>query len=88
MLKAAVSIDYQNVHLTSLEVFDEENELQRDYLNPLLFATSLIAERNSRIKDEALRAELARVEVYRGLPSSTHDPKDNARSRRSGSHLT
>jgi uncharacterized LabA/DUF88 family protein len=80
MLKAAVIVDYQNVHLTSLEVFDSDYESRRNSLNPLLFATCLIEERNSRVKDERLLAKLKRVEVYRGLPSSIHDPIDNARN--------
>lgn len=80
MLKAAVIVDYQNVHLTSLEVFDDENGSRSKFLNPLLFATCLIEERNSRVKDEAMLAELRRIEVYRGLPSSIHDPIDNARN--------
>lgn len=80
MLKAAVIVDYQNVYLTSLEVFDSDYESRSNSLNPLLFATYLIEERNSRVKDEKLLAELKRVEVYRGLPSSIHDPIDNARN--------
>lgn len=80
MLKAAVIVDYQNVHLTSLEVFDSDYESRSNSLNPLLFATCLIEERNSRVKDERLLAKLKRVEVYRGLPSSIHDPIDNARN--------
>ena len=80
MLNAAVLVDYQNVHLTSLEVFDSDDESRSSSLNPLLFATCLIEERNSRVKDERLLAKLKRVEVYRGLPSSIHDPIDNARN--------
>jgi hypothetical protein len=34
--------------------------------------------RNSRTSNFELLAELSRVEVYRGLPSSIHDPRDHA----------
>ena len=78
MLRAAVIIDYQNVHLTGVELFGERNDPRRYPLNPLLFATSLLDERNSRVSEDRLLATLARVEVYRGLPSSLHDPQDNA----------
>lgn len=78
MLRAAVIIDYQNVHLTGVDLFAAKRDPRSNPLNPLLFATNLIAERNSRITDKRILASLTRVEVYRGLPSSVHDPRDNA----------
>lgn len=78
MLRAAVIIDYQNVLLTGVDLFGEQKDPRRNPLNPLLFAKNLIAERNSQVTDDRILASLNRVEVYRGLPSSVHDPRDNA----------
>lgn len=80
MLRAAVVIDYQNVLLTGVELFGEHHDPRQHPLNPLRFATHLLAERNARVPDPRFLAALSRVEVYRGLPSSVHDPLDNARN--------
>ncbi len=78
MLRAAVIIDYQNMHTTGVQSFQPQAN-QRDFpLNPLKFGEALIQFRNSRVTDSSLLAELTGVEVYRGLPSPIHDPRDHA----------
>lgn len=78
MLRAAIIIDYQNMHTTGVKSFKPQTRPRELPLNPLKFSEALIQFRNSKVKDEGLLAELYKVEVYRGLPSSTHDPRSHA----------
>lgn len=78
MLRAAVIIDYQNMHTTGVQSFKPQAKPRDFPLNPLKFSEALIQFRNSKVIDETLLAELTAVEVYRGLPSSTHDPRAHA----------
>lgn len=71
MLRAAVVMDYQNVHLTGHEVFSTPGQRPHETLiHPYSFASQLLARRNERAPSPELVAELACVEVYRGLPSA------------------
>lgn len=81
-LRTSVVIDYQNVHLVGHEAFPSaRHHLRHESLvDPLLFAYELIKERNARQRAGHPLALLDSVWVYRGLPSSEHDPDDNARS--------
>ncbi|MCI1915137.1 MAG: NYN domain-containing protein [Bifidobacteriaceae bacterium] len=74
--KVAVVIDYQNVHLTSHEIFDPYGNLQQSLIDPIHFCEEIIRLKNSSNKDENVHFSLSRIEVYRGLP----DPQDPRRN--------
>ena len=80
MLRAAVIIDYQNIQTTGSQRFYPKDSPRKRSLNPTKFAEALVSFRNSRVADPALLASIEAIEVYRGLPSSARDPKDNARN--------
>ncbi len=81
-------IDYQNVHLTGHGLFKATRHLPRHetLIDPLTFATLLIAERNSHQADGHLSAVLRRALVYRGIPANDHDPKAYSRNLAQRSH--
>lgn len=81
-LRAVVIVDYQNVHLVGYELFPSTSRLPRHktLIDPLLFAACVLRERNARQRPDQPPALLRRVEVFRGQPSSEHDPKGYARS--------
>lgn len=81
-LRTAVVMDYQNVHLVGHETFPCSRHLDRHecLVDPLLFAQQLLTARNSNQRPGYPAAQLRDIWVYRGLPSSEHDPDDNARS--------
>ena len=66
------------MHTTGVKTFKHETTPRQLPLNPVKFSDSLINFRNSRVSDSGQLAEIVRIEVYRGLPSSVHDPIDNA----------
>lgn len=78
MLRAAVIIDYQNMHTTGVRRFGQEFAPRELPLNPVRFSEELIRFRNSKVTNPIMLAELTKIEVYRGLPSSIHDPQDHA----------
>jgi hypothetical protein len=82
LLRAAVVIDYQNVHLTGHDLFEGDGPLRRHetLVDPLHFCNQLIRVRNERQKPGMAHATLARVLVYRGEPSPIHDPNGYARN--------
>jgi uncharacterized LabA/DUF88 family protein len=82
MLRTTIVIDYQNVHLTGHELFSSTKNLPRHetLVDPLLFAGNLIRIRNDLQRPGMAHAQLSHVLVYRGQPSSVHDPNDYARS--------
>ncbi|MEP7369201.1 MAG: hypothetical protein ABI662_06070 [Dermatophilaceae bacterium] len=75
-------IDYQNVHLTGHGLFASTRNLPRHAtaIDPLLFAQKLLLIRNSRQRPGMAHAVLRQVLVYRGEPSSEHDPHAYARN--------
>lgn len=79
-LRTAIIIDYQNLHLTSAQLFAESNPIHKSLIDPLRFSIELIAERNSLQKSNYPLALVTKVLVYRGLPSMEHDPKNYARN--------
>lgn len=79
VLRAAVVIDYQNVHLTARDVFDPRGELHQSLIHPVLFARQVIRERNARQREGYPNAELTRTLVYRGLPHVDHDSQQHRR---------
>lgn len=81
-LRTVVVMDYQNVHLTGHGLFDvsKYGPKHEALVDPLHFANQLIQARNRSQQPGMDHASLSRVLVYRGLPSSEHDPKDYARN--------
>lgn len=79
MLRTAVVIDYQNVHLTARDVFDRDGAAHRSLIHPMNFAKQAVAARNAVQRDDLPHAELSRVLVYRGLPHADHDWEQNRR---------
>lgn len=81
-LRAVVVIDYQNVHLTGHGLFEVSRygPAHEALVDPLHFANQLIQTRNQLQRPGMDHASLSRVLVYRGQPSSEHDPKPYARN--------
>ena len=79
-LRAVVVIDYQNVHLVGVGLFEPTLAAHESLVHTLRFAEQLIRVRNLRQEEGHATAKLARVLVYRGLPSAVHDPKPYARN--------
>ncbi|UUT36420.1 hypothetical protein [Microbacterium elymi] len=79
-LRAAVIIDYQNVHLTGVGLFEHHQPPHEHLVHPLHFANQLITRRNSNQREGRAHATLRKVLVYRGLPSADIDPKAYARN--------
>lgn len=81
-LRTAIVIDYQNVHLTGHGRFDSTRfgPKHEALIDPLSFAQQLLQVRNSRQREGMPDAVLRVVDVYRGLPSSDHEPAAYARN--------
>jgi uncharacterized LabA/DUF88 family protein len=75
-------MDYQNIHLVGHEAFPSSRGKDRheSLVDPLLFAQQLLSTRNGQQRPGFPAAQLREVWVFRGLPSSEHDPDSNARS--------
>lgn len=78
MLQTAVIIDYQNLHLVARNQFNQGQNAHQCLVHPLFYAEQLIKVRNEKQAPGQSLAELSRVLVYRGLPSSEYDPRQNA----------
>lgn len=80
--RTVVVVDYQNVHLTGHGLFASTKYLPKHetLVDPLLFARTLLRERNARQRPDQASATLRKVLVYRGQPSSEHHPDGYARS--------
>lgn len=87
-LRAVVVIDYQNVHLTAHGLFAVSKHLPRheSLIDPLHFGDQLIQARNKAQRPGMDHASLEGVLVYRGQPSSEHDPKPYARNQAQKAH--
>jgi NYN domain len=74
-------VDYQNVHLVGHGLYDSTRLLPRHetLIDPLLFANSLLRERNSAQRGGMAHAVLGQVEVFSGQPSPEHDSNGYAR---------
>lgn len=79
MLRTAVVIDYQNVHLTAHDVFDLRGDVHVSLIEPMQFARHSLSERNARQREGYPEAELVRTIVFRGLPHVDHDWEQNRR---------
>ncbi|PJE24231.1 MAG: NYN domain-containing protein [Mycobacterium sp.] len=81
-LRTCVVVDYQNMHLTAHGLYDSTRYGPKHdcLLDPITFAVNLVNVRNSRQRPGYPPAEVVSVLVYRGLPSSRHEPDAYARS--------
>jgi hypothetical protein len=82
LLRTCVVLDYQNMHLTAHGLYDSTRYGPKHdcLLDPITFAVNMVNTRNARQRAGHPPAEVTSVLVYRGLPSSTHDPTAYARS--------
>lgn len=78
MLSAVVIIDYQNVNLTSANLFSNKLSDSRNHIHPEIFSEILIEKRNRLVADKSKIAELTKILVFRGLPSPDYDPKSHS----------
>lgn len=81
-LRAAIVIDYQNVHLTGHGCFDatRNGPKHEALVDPLHFAHQLLQARNARQREGMPQAVLRYVDVFRGEPSPDHAPQAHARN--------
>lgn len=79
MLRAAVVIDYQNVHLTAFDTFDPFGNPHNSLIHPMAFAKRAIVQRNDHQREGYPLASLARVIAFRGLPHADHDWEQSRR---------
>lgn len=87
-LRAAIVVDYQNVHLVGHNAFGSSRTLRphETLVDPLLFAQQLLLARNAAQTAGEPPAILKRVLVYRGIPAAEHDPKGYSRNLSQQSH--
>jgi hypothetical protein len=79
-LRTVVIIDYQNLHLVGVGLFEPSKQRHECLVHPLNYAEQVVLTRNLRLEKDEQPATLLKVLVYRGLPSSKHDPKLYARN--------
>jgi hypothetical protein len=79
MLRAAIVVDYQNVHLTARDTFDRHGDPHASLVHPVAFAKRALIERNGRQRPGYPHATLVRVTAFRGLPHADHDWEQNRR---------
>ena len=79
----AVVIDYQNVHLTGAELFLKGRPVEEGLIEPFKFASQLALAKNKSSRPE-FHVEVAKVEVFRGLPAQDDDASAYARNLEQG----
>lgn len=79
-LRATFVIDYQNVHLTGVGLFEPYQPAHEHLVHPLYYANQVVNHRNRNQRPGYPNAVVARVLVYRGLPSSDIDPRAYGRN--------
>jgi hypothetical protein len=79
-LRTVIIIDYQNLNLTSAQLFAESKPIHKSLIEPHRFSMELIAKRNALQKSGYPPAIVTKILVYRGLPSLEHDSKNYARN--------
>ena len=79
-LRATFVIDYQNVHLTGVGVFEPYQPAHEHLVHPLHYANQVVACRNRNQRPGHPNAVVAKVLVHRGLPSSDIDSRAYSRN--------
>jgi len=80
LLNTCVIIDYQNLHMTGKQLFNNQNPIHLSLIDPLKYSNQLISKRNSLQEPGKALATLTKILVYRGLPSPKEDKKSYGRS--------
>lgn len=73
MLRMAVVIDYQNMHLTGANIFMPDQPLTESLLDPLQLATQIAKAKNATLPPEK-HVEVSNIHVFRGQPTAEHNP--------------
>lgn len=71
--RAALVIDYQNVHLTGHEVFNQHRPVHEALIDPVRYARAIERVKNSA-SDPQFHVSITKIDVYRGLPHDQVDP--------------
>jgi hypothetical protein len=79
-LRATFVIDYQNVHLTGVGVFEPHQPAHQHLVHPLHYANQAVTYRNRNQRTGHPSAVVSKVLVHRGLPSSDVDPRAYGRN--------
>ncbi|WP_175953477.1 NYN domain-containing protein [Schaalia sp. Marseille-Q2122] len=79
VLRMAVVMDYQNVHLSAAGIFLPGRPQHEALIDPYAFAQQVAAARNASNRPE-FHVAVSDVYVFRGQPSSQHDPSGYSRS--------
>ncbi|MGV9336953.1 hypothetical protein [Nocardia sp. NPDC003726] len=81
MQRAAIVIDYQNMHLTARGKFTPEGTpTHESLLHPLRLAEQILLARANAKGEGALPARVEKVHAFRGLPSNRYDSTGYRRS--------
>lgn len=84
LLRTAVVIDYQNIHLTGHDEFADRTTAKHTTLvHPLHFANQLILARSNAMTargGDPGNISLELVDTYRGLPTNAENPRQYRRS--------
>lgn len=73
MLRMAVVIDYQNMHLTGANIFAPDRPLAESLLDPLRLANQIAQAKNETLPLDK-HVEVATVRVFRGHPTAEKNP--------------
>lgn len=79
-LRATLIIDYQNVHLTGVGLFEPHQPPHLHLVHPLHYANQAVTCRNRKQHAGYKDAIVAKVLVYRGLPSPEIEPRAYSRN--------
>lgn len=83
MLRMAVVVDYQNMHLTAHEYFTKPHGYKphQALIDPFKLAFQIAAAKNATT-DSGFHVEVSRIEVFRGIPSAEFDPQGHWRNQK------
>lgn len=79
-LRATLVIDYQNIHLTGVWLFEPNQPAHLHLVHPLHFANQVVARRHQNQQAGYASAVVTKVLVHRGLPSAEISPRAYARN--------
>lgn len=80
VLKLALVMDYQNVHLTGADLFAPGLPAHESLIEPTRFAEELNKTRNSRVPEASMKTQVGIIRVFRGQPSVLADPEGYRRN--------
>lgn len=80
MLNTVIVIDYQNVNLVGLNLFNKGLQSHVPKIDPIIFSRQLLKKRESSQRSKSFPAVISKILVFSGLPSPTYDPERNAKA--------